>query len=203
MTAIRCEGSSDEQIPVPPVELNDLIFLLVPEHPVAPVGLWSRSRRDTLVWRSPPFLRANGMRWPSELGRGSQVRNRLAGGGSRIRTLGPALGTHRLGTASCRFRDPSPLPLRQKRNRLPRPGTEGSNPAPSSGESRANLKTTSTFALSSQYRSPAPAPRSAALEVLPRDADWREILAPDIHTGLSRQPATASLRSTNRLISKP
>src|ERR1700674_103770 len=74
---------------------------------------------------------------------------------------------------------------------------------PSSGESRANLQTTSTFALSSQYRSPAPAPRSAALEVLPRDADWREILAPDIHTGLSRQPATASLRSTNRLISKP
>jgi hypothetical protein len=65
MTAIKCDGSSDEQIPVPPVELNDLIFRLVPEHPVAPVGLWSRSRRDTLVWRSPQFLRANGMRvWP-------------------------------------------------------------------------------------------------------------------------------------------
>jgi hypothetical protein len=42
MTAIKCDGSSDEQIPVPPVELNDLIFLLVPGHPVGPVGLWSR-----------------------------------------------------------------------------------------------------------------------------------------------------------------
>ena len=37
----------------------------------------------------------------------------------------------------------------------PLAGTEGSNPPLSSGESRANLKATSTFALSSQYRSPA------------------------------------------------
>jgi hypothetical protein len=66
MTAIKCDGNSDEQIPVPPVELNDLIFLLVPGHPVAPVGLWSRSRRDTLVWRSPQFLRTIGVRvWPA------------------------------------------------------------------------------------------------------------------------------------------
>ena len=65
MTAIRCDGSSDEQIPVPPVELNDLDFRLVPGLRVAPVGLWSRSR-GTLVWRSPQFLRANGMRvWPA------------------------------------------------------------------------------------------------------------------------------------------
>ena len=63
MTAIKCDGISDEQIPVPPVELNDLIFLLVPRHPVASVGLWSRSRRDTLVWRSPQFLRVAASLW--------------------------------------------------------------------------------------------------------------------------------------------
>jgi hypothetical protein len=39
---------------------------------------------------------------------GSEVRTRLPAGGSRIRTLGSALGTHRLGTAFCRLRDPSP-----------------------------------------------------------------------------------------------
>jgi hypothetical protein len=66
MTAIKCDGSSDEQIPVPPVDLHDLIFLLVPGHPVAPVGLWSRSRRNTLVWRSPQFLSTAGVRvWPA------------------------------------------------------------------------------------------------------------------------------------------
>src|SRR5580704_1548898 len=32
MTAIKCDGISDEQIPVPPVELNDLMFRLVPGH---------------------------------------------------------------------------------------------------------------------------------------------------------------------------
>ena len=42
MTAIRCDGSSDEQTPVPPVELNDLTFRFIPENAVAPVGLWSR-----------------------------------------------------------------------------------------------------------------------------------------------------------------
>jgi hypothetical protein len=51
---------------VPPVDLHDLIFLLVPGHPVAPVGLWSRSRRNTLVWRSPQFLSTAGVRvWPA------------------------------------------------------------------------------------------------------------------------------------------
>jgi hypothetical protein len=65
MTAIRCDGSSDQQIPVPPAEQNDLIFRLSPRHPVAAVGLWSRSR-NILVWRSPQFLRANGMQvWPA------------------------------------------------------------------------------------------------------------------------------------------
>jgi hypothetical protein len=39
MTAIRCGGSIDEQIPVPPAGLNDLIFRLSPGHRVAPVGL--------------------------------------------------------------------------------------------------------------------------------------------------------------------
>jgi hypothetical protein len=65
MTAIRCDGSSEEQIPVPPAELNDLSFRLTPGHRVAPVGLWSRSR-DSLVWRSPQFLRADVVRgWPA------------------------------------------------------------------------------------------------------------------------------------------
>jgi hypothetical protein len=65
MTAIRCDGSSDEQTPVPPVELNDLTFRFIPGNAVAPVGLWSRSR-GVLVWRSPQFLRANGLRvWPA------------------------------------------------------------------------------------------------------------------------------------------
>jgi hypothetical protein len=39
MTAIRCDGSIDEQIPVPPAGLNDLIFRLSPDHRAAPVGL--------------------------------------------------------------------------------------------------------------------------------------------------------------------
>jgi hypothetical protein len=65
MSAIRCDASSDEQIPVPPAELNDLIFRLSPGHRLAPVGVWSRSR-DTLVWRSPQFLRTNVIRaWPA------------------------------------------------------------------------------------------------------------------------------------------
>jgi hypothetical protein len=65
MTAIRCKGSSDEQTPVLPVELNDLTFRFIPEHAVAPVGLWSRSR-GVVVWRSPQFLRAHALRaWPA------------------------------------------------------------------------------------------------------------------------------------------
>jgi len=65
ITAIRCNGSSDEQTPVPPVELNDLIFQFVPNHPVAPVALWSRSRGE-LVWRAPQFRRVNALRvWPA------------------------------------------------------------------------------------------------------------------------------------------
>jgi hypothetical protein len=36
MTAIRCDGVSNEQTPVPPVELNDLVFRFIAE----PAGLW-------------------------------------------------------------------------------------------------------------------------------------------------------------------
>lgn len=65
MTAIRCYRSSDEQIPVPLAELNDLEFRISPGHWIAPVGLWSRLR-DVLVWRSPQFLSADVMRaWPA------------------------------------------------------------------------------------------------------------------------------------------
>jgi hypothetical protein len=65
MTAIRFHGGTDEQIPVPLAELNDLRFLLIPSYTVAPVGLWSRTGW-TLVWRSPQFLRADVVRaWPA------------------------------------------------------------------------------------------------------------------------------------------
>jgi hypothetical protein len=64
LTAIKRGQSSDEQIPVPPAELNDLVFRFT-DDPVASVGLWSRSRR-LLVWRSPQFLRADVIRvWPA------------------------------------------------------------------------------------------------------------------------------------------
>lgn len=58
MTAIRCHGDRNEQDPVAPTELNDLIFRLHPGYSEAPVGLWSRSR-NTLIWRSPQFSRAD------------------------------------------------------------------------------------------------------------------------------------------------
>jgi hypothetical protein len=65
MTAIRCDGNSNEQIPVPSAELNDLEFRISPGDRVAPVGLWSRSRR-VLVWRSPQFLSADVVgAWPA------------------------------------------------------------------------------------------------------------------------------------------
>ena len=66
------------QAPVPAIELNDLIFRLVPGHPVAPVGLWSRSQRDTLVWRSPQFLRADVIRlWPARNTKTTAVRSAI------------------------------------------------------------------------------------------------------------------------------
>ena len=64
MTAIRDDGGTNEQTPVPLAELNDATFRLPPSRSVAPVGLWSRS--GTLVWRSPQFLRADVVAaWPA------------------------------------------------------------------------------------------------------------------------------------------
>jgi hypothetical protein len=57
LTAIKPSRSNDEQIPVPPAELNVLVFRFTPDDPVVPVGLWSRSR-SVLVRRSPQFLRS-------------------------------------------------------------------------------------------------------------------------------------------------
>jgi hypothetical protein len=77
MTAIRCDGGSDEQIPMPLAELNDLRFRLIPGHRLASVGLWSRSR-DTLVWRSPQFLRVDVMRaWPARNKKTAAVRGEI------------------------------------------------------------------------------------------------------------------------------
>jgi hypothetical protein len=65
LTAIKCGQSSNEPIPVPPAELNDLVFRFIPDYPAAPVGLWSTSR-GFLVWRSPQFLRSAVIRlWPA------------------------------------------------------------------------------------------------------------------------------------------
>jgi hypothetical protein len=67
MTAIECDGGRHEQIPVPSAELNDLEFRISPGDRVAPVGLWSRSRR-VLVWRSPQFLSADVVgAWPAPI----------------------------------------------------------------------------------------------------------------------------------------
>jgi hypothetical protein len=43
---------------VPSAELNDLVFRFIPDHPIAPVGLWLRSRR-LVAWGSPQFLRSD------------------------------------------------------------------------------------------------------------------------------------------------
>ena len=65
MTAIRFDGNSEEQTLVPLAELNVLRLQLVPDHPVASAGLWSRSG-NLLVWRWPQFLRADVVgAWPA------------------------------------------------------------------------------------------------------------------------------------------
>ena len=65
MTAIKCDGNSEEQTPVPLVELNGLRLQLVPDHAVASAGLWSRSR-NSLVWKWPQFLRGDVVgAWPA------------------------------------------------------------------------------------------------------------------------------------------
>ena len=66
MTAIRCDRRTDEQIPVPLAELNELEVRFVPDDRVARVRLWSRSR-GALVWRSPQFLREDVVNeWPAQ-----------------------------------------------------------------------------------------------------------------------------------------
>jgi hypothetical protein len=65
LAAIKHGRDSNEQIPVPPAELNDLVFRFSPDLPIASVGLWPRSR-GFVVWRSPQFLRSDVVRvWPS------------------------------------------------------------------------------------------------------------------------------------------
>ena len=55
-----------------------MIFRFAPGHPVAPVGLCSRSWRDTLVWRSPQFLRADVIRlWPASNTKTAAVSNAI------------------------------------------------------------------------------------------------------------------------------
>jgi len=63
-------------------------------------------------------------------GPGSQVRNGLPAGGRWIRTFGPP-------TDPLPFRDSSPV--FHDVLTVSRPGTEGSNPSPSTSESNANL----------------------------------------------------------------
>jgi hypothetical protein len=64
MTAIKCDRYRVKQVPVPPAELSDLEFRITSDHQLAKVGLWSLSR-NTLMWRSPQFLRADIIRvWP-------------------------------------------------------------------------------------------------------------------------------------------
>ena len=64
VTAIKCGVSDEDRIPVPLADLNGLTFRFTPDDPIAPVGLWCRSR--TLIWRSPQFLRLDVIRvWPA------------------------------------------------------------------------------------------------------------------------------------------
>ena len=53
------------KLPVPLAELDNLEFRIPSDHPLAKVGLWSRSH-NTLMWRSPQFLREDVIRvWPA------------------------------------------------------------------------------------------------------------------------------------------
>jgi hypothetical protein len=65
MTAIKCDRYRFKQVPVPPAELGDLEFRITSDHRLTKVGLWSCSR-NTLMWRSPQFLREDIIRvWPA------------------------------------------------------------------------------------------------------------------------------------------
>ena len=64
MTAIKCDRYRIKQVPVPPAELGGLEFRITSDHRLAKVGLWSPSH-NTLIWRSPQFLRSDVIRvWP-------------------------------------------------------------------------------------------------------------------------------------------
>ena len=64
MTAIKCDRYRVKQFPVPPAELGDLEFRITPDHRLTKIGLWSS--RNTLMWRSPQFLRRDIIRvWPA------------------------------------------------------------------------------------------------------------------------------------------
>jgi len=76
MTAIRCDGTSTGQSIVPLAELNDLQIRLMPGHPVAPVGLWSRL--GTRLWRSPQFLSIEVIaEWPARSRKTAPVSNAI------------------------------------------------------------------------------------------------------------------------------
>jgi hypothetical protein len=65
MMAIKCDRYRVKQVPVPPAELGDLEFRITSDHRLTKVGLWSCSR-NTLMWRSPQFLRRDIVRvWPT------------------------------------------------------------------------------------------------------------------------------------------
>jgi hypothetical protein len=65
MTAIKCDRYRVKQVPVPSAELDDLEFRITSNHRLTKVGLWSCSR-NTLMWRSPQFLRRDIIRmWPA------------------------------------------------------------------------------------------------------------------------------------------
>ena len=65
MTAIKCDRYRVKQVPVPLAALDDLEFRITSDHRFTKVGLWSRSH-NTLMWRSPQFLRAGIIRvWPA------------------------------------------------------------------------------------------------------------------------------------------
>jgi hypothetical protein len=91
----------------------------------------NRCRAEVLIWlRGLDAALRSTFRIPSNSIRtgGRLSADRFAGGGIGLRTVGRSRGRARSSETM--------VPLR---------GTEGSNPLPSSGESRANLKTTSTF----------------------------------------------------------
>jgi hypothetical protein len=73
MTAIKCDRYRVKQVPVPPAELDDLEFRITPDHRLTKIGLWSRSR-NTLMWRSPQFLRTDIVRvWPARKKKSASV----------------------------------------------------------------------------------------------------------------------------------